>query len=847
MSDNTNLKLDTSIAGYSENILKNMFISAPAGICILESENHIYKFINPAYQKLIGNRDVINKNIREALPELESQGIYQLLDTVYSTGKPFNGNEVPISLEIDNNIRLMYFNFVYQPILDENNKSIGITVFAYDVTELVLSRKKAEQLSFELEKSNQLLKENEELINLELKNKVQEIESERNTLYELFINAPAVICVFKGPKHTYEFVNPEYSRLYGNRRLVGKPIAEANPELNGQGFFELLDNVYDTGKPYIGNEVLASVDKYNDGNLHNLYFNFVYQPILDQFGKSTGITVFAFDITQQVLERKKAEHLNDEVKISEKKYKNLSESLEITVEQRTKELLEASKKIEYERNKLENLFMNAPASICILESSEHIYTFTNKMFKKIFGNREIIGKSVRQAMPELEGQGFFELLDNVYRTGIPFVGNEMLINQDINNDGKLVDNYLNFIYEPFYSANNEIQGITVFAFDVTSQVIARKNAEDLSEQLRKEQQALKESEQNFRVLADTIPNFVWTANPDGYVDYYNYKFLDFVGLTFEEMKGWGWKYTLHPEDVQETIDIWEVCINTGKPYQREYRYRKASDGKYYWFIARALPVLNENNEIIKWFGTCTEIEEQKQTEQKLANANEELERFNYIASHDLQSPLRTIASYSRLLQNRYTDKLDESANDFMEIIIKASISMKTLIDDLLNFSKVGKYEIVYKQVNLNKIIEEVIELNKTFIEENNALISYQELPVIMAEHTQIFQIFQNLISNGLKYRKENVNPSINISAERLENKWIFTITDNGIGIESQYFKRIFEPFKRLHNSNEYLGSGIGLATVKKIIELYGGKIWVESELNSGSTFFFTIPFKELII
>lgn len=824
----------------SLNHKNNLFMDAPAGICLLEGPEHVYKFVNPIYYKLIGGREVIGKSIREALPELEGQGIYELLDNVYKTGKPFIGNEIQIQLEIEGYLTDIYFNFIYQPSYDSKKNINGVSVFCFDVTDQAISRQKTEHLSEQLKIANDILKENEKRLDLKVKERTAELERERKTLYDLFYNAPATICVFRGPEHIYEFVNPNYKSLYSDRQLLGLPIRATAPELEGQGFFELLDNVYNKSEPFIGNESKVTL-KNNDGNYSEYYFNFIYQPIIDNNNQVTGITVFAFNVTEQVIARNRLENLNKELQVSENKYRSLAESLETTVENRTNDLLIANKEIEYQRNKLENLFMNAPASICSLSGAEHTFIFTNNTYKTLFGNRNVIGKTVREAMHELDGQGFFELLDKVYNTGEPFIGNEVPIQLNPNNTGSPVLKYLNFIYQPVYDLDNKIEGISVFTFDITEQVLARQRAEKLTEQIEKEKKALKESEETFRVLAETIPNLVWTANPDGYVDYYNQKFLDFVGLSIEEIRGWGWKSFIHPEDLESTVVSWTHAIQTGELYQTEYRFKKAEDGKYYWFIGRALPLYDENKNIVKWFGACTEIEEQKQVEQELENTNKELERFNYIASHDLQSPLRTISSYSKLLQRRYENKLDQNANDFLEIIINASINMKNLIDDLLSFSRVGKQGITYREVRLNDVIKDILKTNKTSIDENNALITHDDLPVIKAEYTHIFQIYQNLISNAIKYRSSNISPVITLSVKQNNNKWVFSVSDNGIGIEEKYFNHIFELFKRLHNKDEYSGSGIGLATVKKIIDMYDEKIWVESEYGKGTTFFFTFP------
>jgi light-regulated signal transduction histidine kinase (bacteriophytochrome) len=227
----------------------------------------------------------------------------------------------------------------------------------------------------------------------------------------------------------------------------------------------------------------------------------------------------------------------------------------------------------------------------------------------------------------------------------------------------------------------------------------------------------------------------------------------------------------------------------------------------------------------------------------LKRSNAELQHFAYVASHDLQEPLRTISSFTQLLERRYKDKMDKDADEFMEYIVEAAKRMQQLIKDLLEYSRVTSQEEEFKLTNTEEIIEEIISDLQITIEENNAEITYDSLPEIWADKRLLTQVFQNLIFNPIKYRKPDEPPKIHISARKDENNkyYIYSVSDNGIGIEKQYFDRIFMIFQRLHTQEAYQGTGIGLAIVKKIIDNHGGRIWVESTLGKGSTFYFTIP------
>jgi light-regulated signal transduction histidine kinase (bacteriophytochrome) len=227
--------------------------------------------------------------------------------------------------------------------------------------------------------------------------------------------------------------------------------------------------------------------------------------------------------------------------------------------------------------------------------------------------------------------------------------------------------------------------------------------------------------------------------------------------------------------------------------------------------------------------------------EELARSNAELEQFAYVSSHDLQEPLRMISSYLQLLQRRYQGKLDEKADKYIYFAVDGASRMQVLINDLLEFSRVTTMANEPEPTNCEFVLNQVLFDLELFIETNRATVSNDPLPEVMADYTQLAQVFQNLIVNGIKFNSQEV-PKIHISAERKASEWVFSVKDNGIGINPQYSEKIFEVFKRLYRKEEYPGTGIGLAICKKIVERHGGHIWVESELDKGSTFYFTLPF-----
>ncbi len=224
---------------------------------------------------------------------------------------------------------------------------------------------------------------------------------------------------------------------------------------------------------------------------------------------------------------------------------------------------------------------------------------------------------------------------------------------------------------------------------------------------------------------------------------------------------------------------------------------------------------------------------------QLEFANQELEQFAYVASHDLQEPLRTISNFVGLLDKKYSVETDTETAQYLGFIVKATSRMQNLIKDLLEFSRVGR-NIVLEEVNVNTVLEEVLADMNASIKESGAKINYSPLPVLNGNRTALKQLFQNLLSNAIKFRKSAVSPEIKITVEEKDAEYLFSIKDNGIGIDEQYKSKLFIIFQRLHTPAEYDGTGIGLATCKKIAELHNGEIWVESKVGDGATFYFTI-------
>lgn len=355
-------------------------------------------------------------------------------------------------------------------------------------------------------------------------------------------------------------------------------------------------------------------------------------------------------------------------------------------------------------------------------------------------------------------------------------------------------------------------------------------------------QALRDSEARFRQLADSMPQIVWTARPDGFVDYYNERWYEFTGFNRSTKGDESWIPILHPDDLPVIREVWSSVLADGKMYELEYRYWDRLEKRWRWFIGRALPVRNRSGEIVKWFGTSTDIDTQKRVEDELRRANQDLEQFAYSASHDLKEPLRNLVIYSEMLRSRYSSQFDAEGQNFLQHLSEGARGVSALLADLLAYTQAATLTTEVQPVDCEEIFQAVVRELEFDIKETGARLVDGNLPTVTVNAVHVRQLFQNLISNALKYRKESEPPTVIVAASREKSFWHFSIQDNGIGIEPRYHHQIFGLFKRLHGRyGKYSGTGIGLAICQKIVERYGGRIWVESELGAGATFHFSLP------
>ncbi len=379
--------------------------------------------------------------------------------------------------------------------------------------------------------------------------------------------------------------------------------------------------------------------------------------------------------------------------------------------------------------------------------------------------------------------------------------------------------------------------------------------------------ALRQSEETMRMMTESVPQMVWMCRPDGWNIFINQKWVDYTGQSVEECNGHGWNKPFHPDDQLRAWNAWKLAIKTGGPYDLECRLRR-TDGAYHWFLIRGLPVRDAQGAILKWFGTCTDIDDRKKAEEqiealnarlaqqaaslekevckrtaKLSESMKSLETLTYSMAHDLRTPVRAMSSITVALLEDVP--LDKTGKDYAQRIHNAARRMDKLLSDLLDYGRLTHIQFCTRPVNLKHQIDNVLTHFAEDISKTNAAIRIHEpMPLVLANERLLEQTLSNLLSNALKFVAPGMAPKIFFHAETRGSAVRLWVEDNGIGIAPEYREKIFQLFQRLHPTEVFPGTGVGLAIVHRAVEDMGGHVGVESEKGWGSRFWIELPAAE---
>ncbi len=490
-----------------------------------------------------------------------------------------------------------------------------------------------------------------------------------------------------------------------------------------------------------------------------------------------------------------------------------------------RELLQSAEKI--------HLMFDSMADGLTIAGLDGTILETNDAAVKIHGydsKDELIGKSGMELIAEVDRKVSYENAVKAIKSGEIQRKMEYRL---LRKDGTEFDG--EYTLAPMHGVSGDIEGFVAIVRDITEQKCAA--------------DALRESEEKLRTMFDSARDGIVVADLLGNVTEVNNATLNITGYSREDLIGKSALQFVAAEDQQKIVDDMASTLGSKKAILETLLLRCVrKDGSVFDGEMACDTISDKDGNIAGFIAIMRDVTERKQMEKKvqrlveeLKRSNMELEQFAYVASHDLQEPLRMVSSYVQLLARRYKGKLADDADEFIEYAVDGSTRMMGMIQALLIYSRVGTKGKPPEPTECEVVLAQTLKNLQTALAEKGAEVTHDPLPTIMADGIQMVQLFQNLIGNGIKFQAEGVKPHVHVSVEDKGEEWQFSFKDNGIGIEPQYKDRIFVIFQRLHGKQEYKGTGIGLAVCKRIVERHGGRIWVESELGKGATFLFTIP------
>lgn len=471
--------------------------------------------------------------------------------------------------------------------------------------------------------------------------------------------------------------------------------------------------------------------------------------------------------------------------------------------------------IENQRDRLRRFLMQAPAGICVLDGAGFILELVNPAFRQLFPDRKLLGKSVLEAFPEIKEQQIWPILNNVFRTGKTFQGNEWLIPLS-NAEGELEDRYFNFIYQARFDASGKTDGVLIFVYEVTDMVQIRLEVE--------------ENERRFRLLLNAIPQIAWTNATDGAVNFYNEQWYTYTGIDFEQSQPQDLEAVVHPEDLAHHKTQFQSILISEESGNYEIRER-AANGEYRWYLIHMQPIKDEAEQVLLWIGTATDIHELKLLQQKKDD-------LINIASHELKTPMASLKASMQLL-HKMKHNSSEKMQHLIDMAGRSTDKVSGLIKDLLDPEQLTEGGLPLKKVELNlfRLVEDCCIPAPENSNCSIVITGDQQLEVY-ADPERIEQVLINMVNNAMKYAPQS--ESIQIQVAQINEGAKVSVRDQGPGIPGDKIPFLFDRYYRADQSNQP-GLGLGLYISAEIIEKHAGQIGAESKAGVGSTFWFTLP------
>lgn len=701
--------------------------------------------------------------------------------------------------------------------------------------ELASTNEELTALNEELSLTNDELKTSEEnlqVINTELEHlvvdRVKALKESETSFRNMVMTLHHPLMLLKGTDWVIEIANQQLVELWNKSlpEVIGKKLMDVLPEIADQPFPRLLRQVYQTGIGYEEEEEVLVLNT-PSGKVKK-YISFHYDPMFDSDGQVAGIIVAAEDISRTVEARfaleqgfRKEQELNEEVTAMNEELSASNEELIATNEELIEieqSLQDTVSRLAQSEARIRYMVSDAPVAIGLLSGEDMVIESANAKILELWGkDQSIIGMPLHLALPEIKDQPFMGMLNNVFQTGIPYYGYE--VKAELDYKGKLKEVYFNFVYHPLKLDSGTTVSIMLVATDVTEQVQARNVVEA--------------SAKRFRFMLNAIPQQVWTAKPNGTLDYVNDVVCNDFGRSEAHIVGFGWQEFIHPDDISDCLIKWRKALTSGEEYVAEFRLL-FSDGSYVWHLARAVPLVEEN-EITLWLGTNTNIDLHKSNSQKK-------DEFLSIASHELKTPLTSIKAYNQLISR---SKDPEKLQGFVHKSAEHIVRLEKLIADLLDVTKInaGKLSYAMEPFNFKQMLEESIEsVQHTSLSHKIVLQTAADV-LYTGDNFRLEQVMNNFLTNAVKYSPEGNQVIVNSSVEG--GNIIVSVQDFGIGIEEDSLDKLFDRYYRVDNTAmRFEGLGLGLFISSEILKRHQGSFWIESEKGKGSTFYFRLPLSQ---
>ncbi|MGH9310622.1 MAG: PAS domain-containing sensor histidine kinase [Vicinamibacterales bacterium] len=621
--------------------------------------------------------------------------------------------------------------------------------------------------------------------------------------------------------------------LLGRRILDVFPHDPADPvNESATRLRNSLERVIHTGEPDVLALIRYRVPQLVDGRVEveDRYWSATHTPIKNEHGAVVYVLQHTVDVTELQRLREAAPPGSA-----------AANQAEAGVLRRASEVQETNVTLDTERRRLRQLFEQAPGFMCFLRGPDHVFEIANAAYDQLVGHREILGKTIRDALPEVAEQGYFELLHRVFTTGEAYVGRGMPVFVQEHPGAPLTQKFVDFSYQPISDASGAVAGILALGYDVTMQ---KRQEAELGELLERERTAHVEAAtawERQRFLAESIPQQVWTATPDGDLDFVNGRVTDYFGLPASDVLGTRWQAFVHPDDLPRTLDEWRRSLQTGKEYEVEFRLRGA-DQTWRWHLGRAVALRGADGRIEKWFGTNTDMHDLTRAREEL-QARAELDRqLIGIVSHDLRNPLNAIGIATALLLAQ--GGLDPRSLEIVRRIKSSSDRAVRLIRDFLDFTQArvsGRIPVSPREADLHAIARQAFEEVHMAYPARETIVEHHGDGAGVWDADRIAQLIGNLVSNAFQHSPPA--GAVRVTTRGTDEEAIIEVQNEGSVIPPEHMRRLFEPFERGTDvRNEGTRSiGLGLFIAARIVVAHGGTIDVRSTAEEGTRFTVRLP------